>query len=62
MDRFIEKAEKQIVDDPVALKSNMDRFIVSQWLRDYFRKKSLKSNMDRFIEGAASESHSLAEI
>ena len=30
MDRFIEKAEKQVVDVSVDLKSNMDRFIAVQ--------------------------------
>ena len=30
MDRFIEKAENQVVDVSVDLKSNMDRFIAVQ--------------------------------
>ena len=32
MDRFIEKAEKQVIDVPVDLKSSMDRFIVTSLL------------------------------
>ena len=57
MDRFIEWLSCSFILCSVSLKSNMDRFIVSQVEFIHILICYLKSNMDRFIESELSVRH-----